>query len=177
MSPPEGPHNLFQDKTQVEKNLFIIMYVDVVHHVLGCRKLLLTKYICSRSHRHVSLCHTGGSKCLTPQLVMRIHWLNMTTNLSTYHQPINLRNIIWKYNQISPKQTDLMIDVLLLLCGSLKSFYRNQSWIKSPIWFGMVLSVHVSTWGPPQPISRENPSGKESFYNHEYLRSSPCTGL
>ena len=114
MSPPEGPRNLFQEKTQVEKTLYIIRNFSVVHHVLGCRKLLLTKYICSRSHRHVSLCHTGGSKCLTPQLVMRVHWYNMTTNLSTYHQPINLRNIIWKYNQISPKQTDLMIDVLLL---------------------------------------------------------------
>ena len=87
-----------------------------------CKKIYifiyLFKYICiyihSRSHRHVSLCHTGGSKCLTPQLVMRVHWHNMTTNLSTYHQPINLRNMIWKYNQISPKQTDLMIDVLLL---------------------------------------------------------------
>ena len=38
----------------------------------------------------------------------------MTTNLSTYHQPINLRNITWKYTQRSPKQIDLMIDVLLL---------------------------------------------------------------
>ena len=126
MSPPEGPHNLLQEKTQVEKNLFIIMNIYVVHHVQGCRKYLLTKYIFSfkkkereiyiysRFPRHVSLCHTGGSKCLTPQLVMRVHWHNMTTNLSTYHQPINLRNIIWKYNQISPKQTDLMIDALQL---------------------------------------------------------------